>query len=151
MRAPLARYITLLLAVLFLWAGIYKLLYPGHATMALVSLGASRGIAKGLVAAIIAIELYLGSILLLKLDLKYALVLATCTIFTFTLYLFYLTTLTSPPSCGCLGLTGMFRNSREEAVWGVARNCAILWALSWLASRRFPVDKGDGSTGTASA
>jgi hypothetical protein len=35
----------------------------------------------------------------------------------------------SPPACGCLGLTGLFNSSRHEALFGVFRNCAILWIL----------------------
>ena len=135
MRASFVRYFILLLALLFLWAADYKLLYPGRATMALVSLGVSSGIAKGIVATVTVLELYLGIILIFRLDLKYGLIVASATLLIFTVYLFYLTTLATPPSCGCLGLTGIFQNSREEAVWGIARNCAILWVLTWLNNR----------------
>ena len=98
----------------------------------------SLGVAKGIVASVTSIELYLGTILLLRIDLKYGLSLSTAIMFVFTAYLFYLSTLAHPPSCGCLGLTGMFQNSRVEAISGLARNCAILWALRWTYFRCFP-------------
>ena len=47
----------------------------------------------------------------------------------FTIYLWYLSMLANPPSCGCLGLTGIFKTNKREALVGVLRNCVILWAL----------------------
>jgi len=58
--------------------------------------------------------------------------------FLFTGYLSYLCTLAHPPACGCLGLTGIFQNSRHEALLGLARNCAILWVIKWSYDRHFP-------------
>ena len=52
-------------------------------------------------------------------------------------YLWYLSTLANPPSCGCLGLTGIFENSRNEALLGLARNFTILWAMKWSYDRHF--------------
>jgi hypothetical protein len=97
--------------------------------MALESLDLPYNWAKAIVASVIALELYLGAILLLKFSLKFALILATGLMFVFTAYLWYLSTMANPPSCGCLGLTGIFNSSKNEAVFGLLRNCVILWAL----------------------
>ncbi len=75
------------------------------------------------------LELYLGIILLFKLDLKYGLSLATALMFVFTCYLFFLANMAHPPSCGCLGLTGLFKSNKQDALFGVFRNCVILWGL----------------------
>jgi hypothetical protein len=41
------------------------------------------------------------------------------TVQTMWTFLWYLSTLANPPSCGCLGLTGMFDSSRHDAVFGI--------------------------------
>ena len=92
-------------------------------------------------ASVIVLELCLGAILIQKLDLKFALIAATGLMFLFAGYLWYLSTLANPPSCGCLGLTGIFQNSRHEALLGLARNFLILWAIKWTYDGHFPSDQ----------
>lgn len=118
-----------LIGLLFLWAGSYKLLYPGQATLSLETVGVSYLVAKGVVVGTIIAELYLGIILVWRLNLKFGLGVAMALMLGFTAYLWYLSTLADPPKCGCLGLTGMFNSSKHEALFGVFRNCVILWAL----------------------
>ena len=77
-------------------------------------------------------------LLLLRWDLKFALGVTTGLMLVFTVFLWYLSTLAHPPACGCLGLTGLFENSRAEALLGVARNCLILWALKWAYDAYYP-------------
>lgn len=43
-----------------------------------------------------------------------------------------------PPSCGCLGLTGIFKSRKQEALFGLFRNCLILWALKLAYDYYFP-------------
>src|SRR5947208_13757621 len=93
-----------LIGILLLYAGIYKLVHPGEATYALRALSLSHNLATGIVIASTAFELYLGLVLLLKKDLRFALVATTMLFFMFTAFLWYLATLANPPSCGCLGL-----------------------------------------------
>src|SRR5438094_1524992 len=138
---PLAKFVPMLLGGIFLYAAIQKLLHPGPATMALESLDVPYSWAKTMVASVIVLELYLGVILILKLGVKFALVLATGVMFVFAGYLWYLSTLANPPSCGCLGLTGIFQNSRHEALLGLARNFLILWAIKWTYDGHFPSDQ----------
>lgn len=145
MRNLLQRSLPTLFGLMFVWAGIYKLLYPGAATMALEVIGVPNGWARGLVGSVTAAELYLGAILLVGRNRRYALNLATGVMLAFTLYLFYLTTLAHPPSCGCLGLTGIFENSRFEALLGLIRNCIILWGLKWTSDYYFPQLRADES------
>ena len=117
------------MGALFVYAGIYKLLYPGQAASSLEAVGLSRQFANFMVTGAVVLELYLGIVLLLKLDLNWSLRIAMGFMFAATAYLWYLSTLADPPSCGCLGLTGLFESRKNEAVFGVFRNCVILWAL----------------------
>lgn len=142
----IAKFIPVLLGLLFAYAGIQKLLHPGAATMALESLDLPYGVAKALVAGVIIVEFYLGTLLVLRKDLRYALSMATVVMFVFTGYLWYLATLANPPSCGCLGLTGIFENSRHEALFGLARNFLILCAIKWTYDRHFPKAKASAKT-----
>jgi hypothetical protein len=119
-------------------SAIGKLVHPGPAAAALVTVHFNPGFADVVIAVTTTIELYLGVILLSRLDPRFSLIAATSLISVFTIYLFYLTTLAQPPSCGCLGLTGLFKNSRNEAVVGLLRNCAILWTLRWSYACAFP-------------
>ena len=129
MKDYIGKYVPLVLGALFIYSGVYKLIRPGEATYALVSLDLPPWIAVGSVMAATAIELYLGLILLFRTDLKIGLTVATIVVLAFTIFLWYLSTMAHPPSCGCLGLTGMFTSTKQAAVFGVARNCAILWGL----------------------
>jgi hypothetical protein len=40
-----------------------------------------------------------------------------------------LSMLANPPSCGCMGLTQLFKSNKHNAVFGLLRNCVILWLL----------------------
>jgi hypothetical protein len=125
----LLRHSPVLVGLLFVYSGSYKLLLPGEATLALAALEAPLWICKLTVAAITTVELYLGAILLAKLDLKHALLSTTVLMLIFSLFLFYLSTLAHPPSCGCMGLTGVFKSSRHNALVGLFRNVLLLWLL----------------------
>ncbi len=127
----LGKWTPALLGLLFLYSGIYKLIYPGQATMALVALDFKVGWANAAIVAVTIVELYLGSILLLKLDLAYGLGMATALMFAFTVFLWYLSRLAHPPSCGCMGLTGVFLSNRHNALFGIFRNVVILWLLKF--------------------
>ncbi len=74
-------------------------------------------------------ELYLAVILLLKMDVRYGLIVAMGVMFLFSIFLWYLTTIAHPPSCGCMGLTAVFKSNKHNALLGLFRNCVILWLL----------------------
>ena len=93
--------------------------------------GRSTRLAIATIIAVTIVELYLGIILFFKLDLKYGLSAATGLIFAFTVFLWYLSTLAHPPACGCMGLTGLFKSNRADALFGVGRNVVILWLLKF--------------------
>ena len=123
------RHLPRLVGLLFLYAGTYKMLWPGQATMALEIIGLSKGLAGFAVSVALMVEMYLGVLLLTGIDHRYALGVSIALMPVFTVYLFYLSTLAHPPSCGCVGLAGIFNSSRHEAVFGLLRNCVILWML----------------------
>ncbi|MCI0534145.1 MAG: hypothetical protein L0Z50_02840 [Verrucomicrobiales bacterium] len=129
MRSLVLKYVPTVLGLLFLYSGAYKVVYPGEATYALVALDLPKWLANSTIIAVTALEVYLGLILLLKKDLRFALSATTALMFAFTGFLWYLSTLASPPACGCLGLTGMFNSTKHDALFGIFRNCVILWAL----------------------
>jgi hypothetical protein len=126
------------LGLLFLFAAAQRLLHPGPATMALESIDVPTGWARALVTMAIITEIYLGTLLVLRRDLRYALAASSALLLAFTGYLWFLTTLANPPSCGCLGLTGIFSNSRAEALLGLSRNVLLLWLIHWSQRRLFP-------------
>ena len=123
--------ILALVGLLFIYAGLYKLIYPGQATMALVALDFKPGWANAAIIVVTMGELYLGVLLLLKVDLRCGLWLATGLLFAFTVFLWYLSLLAHPPSCGCMGLTGLFLSNRHHALFGIFRNVVILWLLKF--------------------
>lgn len=127
----LGKWTPLLMGLLFLCSGLYKLVQPAEATLAVATLGATVHLASVAVAALTVLELYLGVILLLKLDLRYGLWVATALMFAFTAFLWYLSILAHPPSCGCMGLTHVFPSNRHNAVLGIFRNVIILWLLKF--------------------
>ncbi len=129
MMRNLAKCIPIIVGFLFLYTGTLKLLYPSEPTGALETLGVGPWAASWAIIILTVLELYLGILLLFKVDLKYALSIATALMFVFTCYLFYLANMAHPPSCGCLGLTGLFNSNKQNALFGVFRNCVILWGL----------------------
>jgi len=75
------------------------------------------------------LELYLAVILLLRINVRYGLIVSMGVMFLFSIFLWYLTTIAHPPSCGCMGLTAVFKSNRHNALLGLFRNCVILWLL----------------------
>jgi hypothetical protein len=142
----LLKHVPKLAGCLFVYAGLYKLIYPGEATMALESLDAARRWANPIVIAVTILELYLGAILILKIPLEKCTlgsVWASCS--CSRTYMWYLSTLASPPSCGCLGLTAIFNSNRHAALFGLLQNCLILWALKFSYDHHFKSAPGHGS------
>ena len=129
MKTLVAKYTPKAVGVLFLISGLYKLIFPGEATYALLSLDLPRVTAVFTVIGATALELYLAVLLLFNLDTVRALVAAAGLMFVFAVFLWYLATLAHPPACGCMGLTGMFKSTRQGALFGLARNCLVLWCL----------------------
>ena len=125
----LAKHVPSIVGLLFVYSGVYKLLYPGQATAALLSLAVNEHLAIFTITAITIVELYLGFILVIKIDLRYAMVASMGVLFVFSVFLCYLSTLAHPPSCGCMGLTAVFKSNKHNALLGLFRNCVILWLL----------------------
>jgi hypothetical protein len=125
----IGKFAPTLIGLLFVYSGIYKLFYPGEAAYALETLKISYGLSSAAIFIVTVLEIYLGVLLLLKADLRYTLWMATGLMFAFTVFLWYLTTVVNPPTCGCFGLSGFFKNAKHAAVFGVFRNCLILWML----------------------
>jgi len=130
-------YAPIAIGLLLLSAGLYKLLHPGEAMYGLLALDFNPRVAQIAVFATIVAELYLGTILVFRIDTKYALAACMLLFLIFTCYLSYLSMLANPPSCGCLGLTAVFQSNRHNALLGLARNCAILWLIKLAYDAQF--------------
>jgi hypothetical protein len=127
----LGKWTPAVVGVLFLYSGLYKLVQPSEATLAVAALGPKLRLASLLVAALTVLELYLGLILILRLDIRYGLWVATGLMFAFTTFLWYISLMAHPPPCGCMGLTHVFLSNRHNAVLGIFRNVVILWLLTF--------------------
>src|SRR5690242_2775782 len=125
----MTRHLPRLIGFLFLYAGVHKLFWPGQVTLALETIGFSNGLAGTVVALVLIAEIYLGTLLLTGIEARYAMGVSIALMLIFTGYMFYLSTMAHPPSCGCVGLTGIFNSSKHEAIFGLLRNCIILWLL----------------------
>lgn len=148
MFSKVGKHVPVVLGVLLLYSGVYKLLSPGEATLALKSLDLSIGLARWTIGLVTILELYFGVLLVAKIDLKFALVAVMALMFLFTMFLWYLSTLAHPPACGCMGLTWAFTTGKKGAVLGIARNCIILWLLKIAYDYYFRQRRGVSSTGT---
>jgi uncharacterized membrane protein YphA (DoxX/SURF4 family) len=131
LREFFQRRIHLIFGVLFLVTGVLKIAHPAPATMGLESLEVPFRAANYVIIVVTVLEIYLGLLMVFQVNLRFAFSVAMCMMFVFLVYLWYLTTLAKPPSCGCLGLTGIFQSTKTEAFVGVFRNCLILWGLHW--------------------
>jgi hypothetical protein len=129
MRNFIGKHTSALVGILLLVSGVSKLIHPGEATAAVVAIGFGRGLAYMTIIGLTSLELYLGIILVLRVDVRYALWMATTLFLVFSVFLAYLVTMANPPSCGCLGLTAIFTSNRQSALLGLFRNCVILWLL----------------------
>src|SRR6266705_1374127 len=87
--------------LLLLFAGIYKVVYPAEAMAAVVALDVPGHWADFAVVVVTILELYVGTIILLRVDLKWGLRMATALVLSFAAFLFFLATMAHPPSCGC--------------------------------------------------
>jgi hypothetical protein len=125
----IARLAPAAVGLVLLIGGIHKLIYPGEATIALIAVGTAPPLARACITLLTALELYLGGMLILGFDMKLGLRLATGLIFTYSAFLFYLSTMANPPSCGCLGLNGAFASNKQAAIFGLLRNCVLLFLL----------------------
>ena len=134
----LGRVGPLLIGALFIYAGVYKAFYPAEATLAVAVLGFSVATARLIVILVTIMEVYLGVLLVWRIDLRYGLTSATALLLLFSLFLFYLARMAHPPRCGCLGLTGAFAEGRQGAVFGLVRNCIMLWVLKASHQLYFP-------------
>lgn len=150
MKQMLLKQIPTLIGILFVYSGILKLLHPAEAQYAIESLEVGHSLARGIITAVTIVELYLGVILIFKIDLRYAMIVATALVFAFAVFLFYLSTLAHPPKCGCLGLTRFFESNKAEALLGLFRNCVILWSLKLSYAHLFgePLNPSNPQTGT---
>src|SRR5581483_4386082 len=100
MRSNVARYAPVVVGAIFIYSGAYKVLFPCEAIYALKAFGVREVFASLSVAALTSLELYLGWILLRRSDFRRALIAATVLLACFTAFLWYLSTMAHPPSCG---------------------------------------------------
>jgi len=133
--AKLIPLVPLLTGLLLAYAGFLKMVHPADSVLSLESLGSPRLVAELLIGTICAVELYLAFCLWLHPKDRANIMVTMCVFFLFTTYLTYLGTLADPPSCGCMGLTGVFESNKKNALVGAARNAILLLFLHWYLQR----------------
>lgn len=121
----------MLIACVFLYAGVFKMLRPAAAVLALRALDLPLSSAEALTFVVTVIELQIGTLLLLGIQPYYATRAAIICLFVFLFFLLYLLTLASPPSCGCPDLVGLFSSNRKAALFGVFRNIVLIALLGY--------------------
>ena len=129
MNQLLCKGTPIVVGLLFIYSGLYKLVFPGEATLALLALDAPDRVSDLMIIGITTAELYLGILLLMRIEMERTLLMASTLLFIFALFLAYLSTLAHPPSCGCMGLTAVFHSNRHNALLGLLRNCVMIWLL----------------------
>ena len=122
--------LPVVLGVLFLYAGLHKALFPTEPALALESLEIPPALAKWVILIVTTLEIYLSILLLFRISLSSALTGASILLFAFATYLWYLSTLADPPSCGCIGLTSLFDSNKDAAIFGLVRNVLLLYLVS---------------------
>ncbi len=127
-----------LVGLFLLYAGLYKVAFPAEAALALIAFGLGQALAQATVAAVSILELYVGVLLVFKVNLKYGLGTATVLMLLFSFFLFYLSIMANPPSCGCMGLASVFSSNKHNAIAGLARNCIVLWLLKGSYDHYYP-------------
>jgi hypothetical protein len=135
--AHIIRFAPRVVGGLLLYAGLHKLGFPGEAVYALQAVSLKHWTATALIGLVTAVELYLGFSLLSGKDLRFTLPCTVLLFFCFTVFLWYLSTLAHPPGCGCLGLSKVFQSNKSAAVFGIFRNCLVLWLLCASYESRF--------------
>ncbi len=117
-------------AGVFALAAVLKALFPAEAVLGLEGLQISRPMAEAIVFVITAFEAQI-SLNLIAYPISRTAVLSAAILLVFlNLYLGYLITLANPPSCGCLGMIGLFKSSRHAALFGIVRNTLLIFALA---------------------
>lgn len=114
----------------FAYSGVYKLLEPAQSMAALVALDVPLRFAIVTILVVTVLELYCATLLLTRWDLKVGMQLGTGLLLVFAVFLFHLSIMADPPKCGCMGITEIFKSNRQNAVFGLFRNCVLLWLLS---------------------
>ncbi len=138
MYASLLKSCPLVIGVLLVIAGIAKLFSPGVAIYGLEAVGVPEALATPGVVGLTVIELYLGIVLLLGWSTRIYLPAVIVMFLGFTAYLWYLSTLASPPGCGCLGLSEVFSSTKDQALFGMIRNTFLIGYMSASYSHLFP-------------
>ena len=130
---PLAIILVALLGFVFLLAALTKsIALEQFATVVEHLSGAGRTAASGLSFVLVVWEVTLGGMLIMRLDLRRALILSFLTITFFTGALVVLKVNPSGTSCGCFGFAKSSMGPNEDTTIGLLRNAALLLVNGWL-------------------
>lgn len=129
--------IPIILGFVFLISGFIKLFDASVTVATFVSLNFSENTAEILTFCLLFYEISIGVYLVFLKERNIVPKICLVTLCLFSAYLIYLLTLQKPPSCGCFGALKLFRSNKQEAVFGLVRNLAlILLLLYWMLKQR---------------
>jgi len=120
--------------VVFIAAAISKAAQPAPMRMSLVWLGDDLGVsiagwlAFGLIAALVALEIALGALLLSGWRRRLVAGAALGVLVAFSAVLVRMTLDPAAPSCGCLGALELAESAQQANLLGLARNAGLLLA-----------------------
>jgi prepilin-type N-terminal cleavage/methylation domain-containing protein len=130
---PLSIILVSLLGFVFLLAALTKSIALEQFTSVVEHLsGTGRTVASGLSFVLVVWEVTLGSMLMMRLDLRRMLILSFLTITVFTGALIVLKVNPSGASCGCFGFAKSSMGPNEDTTIGLLRNAALLLVNGWL-------------------
>lgn len=143
MEKTYPKVVRILVGLLFISGGAFKAYRPAEGVLALMALDFPDQLAGLSISLIAALELYLGTLLVARITPRFTASASIGLLAAFTLYLWYLTTMASPPSCGCPDLTGLMLSNKQKALVGILRNiCLIsfLWHSHFSESKSVAVN-----------
>lgn len=120
---------SLSVGALFLWAGLHTIWQPAEVALALAVLTMNIKLSTVLAICVGVVQIHIGLLLLLRHSSDEALRWGIALLFCFTVFLWYLRTLATPPSCGCPGLHGLFSSNCDAALFGMIRNVVLMLLL----------------------
>jgi uncharacterized membrane protein YphA (DoxX/SURF4 family) len=140
----LARWLQFLIprvvGVVFVWAGVQKLMDPTKIIRVLEFDGLTQRIGELRLSVagafgLGAFEVVLGALLVLGLWQRRVMMITIVTLLVFSIQLAYLMFAQNPPECGCVTLWKNFRDARSRATSGLIRNAAMAVGLEWTRLR----------------
>lgn len=122
--------------VIFLWAGIEKILDPTRTHRVFAFDGVPQPLIEPLTMLVWVGELILGLVLLIGIARRRAVMAGVLVLFVYSVQLAYLIAADNPPEdCGCVALLAKYASAKQAMVLGLVRNAVMAACLEWVRLR----------------